>query len=96
MNIEKTPRDFAKGMPYMSVLQNDADGYECEILANNIMKCMSHLGNAWHKLSYEKYKKWAMVNHATPLDTITENRFKRVVDHCKSAQSAMTFCNNWI
>ena len=82
------PSDFTS-YPWSSVLQNP----ESEIVAQNIMKVLKRTGDVFKPLSWEEYKEERMKDGG--FSTTEKYYFDKVIDYCKSADTAVLFSKEW-
>jgi hypothetical protein len=82
------PSDFTN-FPWDSVFQKT----ESEMVAQNIMKILTRTGNVFKDLSFEEYKQERLKDgHFTEIE---EQYFNKVIDYCKSADTAKLFSRKW-
>ncbi len=84
----RKPSDFTK-YPWNSVLQNS----ESETVARNIMVILTRTGNRFRPLAWEGYK-----NERLKDDKFSEREeafFNKVIDYCKSPETASKFSSEW-
>jgi hypothetical protein len=82
------PSNYAKH-PCGSILGNA----ESEVVASNIMKILSRTGNEWREINFDEYKKERLTDGN--YTEIEKAYFNRVINYCKSPETANTFCSDW-
>lgn len=83
-----TPGDFTE-FPYSSTLCK----VEAEVIAMNIMVILSRTGNKFRELAWKEYKKERLKD-----EDFTEGEheyFDKVIDYCKSSDTAKLFSGVW-
>ena len=86
--MDLKPSNFTD-YPMGSVLQQS----ECEVIAQNIMKILKRTGDTWRELTWDEYKK---IRTKDGNFTNSEQQyFDKVINYCKSADTAVLFCNDW-
>lgn len=82
------PSNFT-GYPWGSILQKS----ECETIARNIMLILKRTGDKFRPLTFDEYKSERLKDGNF---TESEKRyFDKVIDYCKSADTAKVFCEGW-
>lgn len=82
------PSDFCTH-PWSSVLQNS----ESETVAGNIMCILKRTGNKFRELPWDEYKTERLKD-----GNFTDGEhclFDKVIDYCKSPDTAKLFCPDW-
>lgn len=82
------PSNFT-GHPFGSVLQNS----ESETIARNIMIILERTGNTFRELTWEEYKSERLKDKE--FSEREKIFFEKVIDYCKSADTAKCFCKDW-
>ena len=77
------------GYPWSSILQN----LESETIAQNIMIILKRTGDKFRELTFAEYKTERLKD-----GNFTESEkqyFDKVIDFCKSGDTAKLFCSGW-
>ena len=91
--MKTKPSDFLV-FPFSSVLQHTED----EVVASNIMKILKRTGNTFRDITCEEYKKERLKDTTAPegrLCDFEKETFGKVIDYCKSADTAKLFSKEW-